>query len=134
MILRILAFFSSSFSRKIHHPWRPLSLPQYYRLVSILIKKKKHPQLVGDVLWFDLCKAAGCIFVLARRHVVPCHRCHPWESPNRWVFFSMEKVILIEKRENKQTPMVSSFSCTHILFIYHELLRGKFGTWQRDIL
>ena len=32
MILRILGFFSSSFSRKIHHPWRPLSLPQYHRL------------------------------------------------------------------------------------------------------
>ena len=26
--LRILGFFSSSCSRKIHHPWRPLSLPQ----------------------------------------------------------------------------------------------------------
>ena len=35
VILRILGFFSSSFSRKIHHPWRPQSLPQYHRVVVL---------------------------------------------------------------------------------------------------
>ena len=32
VILRIQGFFSSSFSGKIHHPWRPKSLPQYHRV------------------------------------------------------------------------------------------------------
>ena len=31
VILRILGFFSSSFSRKIHHPWLQIA-PQYHRV------------------------------------------------------------------------------------------------------
>ena len=34
VILRILGFFSSSFSRKIHYPWRPLSLPKCHRVAK----------------------------------------------------------------------------------------------------
>ena len=33
-ILRILRFFSSSFTRKMHHPSRPLSLPHYHRNIE----------------------------------------------------------------------------------------------------
>lgn len=42
---------SSSLSRKIHHSWRPLSLPQYHRVVKKVLKIQQlwlHSQVVSN--------------------------------------------------------------------------------------
>lgn len=76
MILRFLGFFSSSFSRKPHNPWRPSSLPQYHRgrknLCSlgptVLSHRKNH--YFFTLYWVYSC-LIGFLIVVYYRDVIP---------------------------------------------------------------
>ncbi len=46
--MRILVFFSSSFNGKIHYPWRPLSLPQYHKVVKLETPARHHSWRRGN--------------------------------------------------------------------------------------